>query len=223
MKNFFMILLLLFLPHVAFAYDAECKKIFDQKNENRVVDLKLYTIQPKLKYDNSRNKSSLTRMSDQHRHSKNVSVNGLTVAQFNSGLEGDFMVVDLQDGTACVLPKKVSAKIGYTQIKVYIASEYRPGSCEYASTIEHENEHVKANINTFNREIQNIKNKTSQFIQQKFPARVKANGSNKIALQIIQKEFVKYINGMERKRDMIHSKLDSPESYKYSISKCKNW
>ena len=56
--------------------------------------------------------------------------------------------------------KNITAKLGYSSIVVFIANEYKPGSCEYNAIIEHENEHVKANINVFNARLNNLKTKT---------------------------------------------------------------
>ena len=223
MLRLFLILLFLINPSLTLAFSQECKQIFDQKKVTSPVNLKLLSIQPKLSYDNSRNKASLTRMSDAHKHNHNVSVNGLTVAGFDSTIEGEFILIDLKNGYTCVLPREIKAELGYKTIKVFVASEYRPGSCEYAATIEHENEHVKINVNTFNSEIYDIQSKTTGFIQNNFPMKVPSKNSDRYALERTQQAFISYIRNMEQKRDAQHSQLDSLESYKYSLSKCNNW
>ena len=45
----------------------------------------------------------------------------------------------------CVYLSEVTAEFGYRDHDVFVASEFRPGSCEYKAILDHENQHVAIN------------------------------------------------------------------------------
>ena len=143
-------------------------------------------------------------MSHQHAHSHHVTVNGLTVAQYNSGTFGDFYILDLNDGSQCVMPK-YHCKAWHSSIVVFIANEYKPGSCEYNAIIEH-NEHVKANINVFNARLNNLKKKP-RLRKGTFPIKMRSSSPETQALNLIQAELVGNIKQIEKLRDRVHAKM----------------
>jgi hypothetical protein len=48
-------------------------------------------------------------------------------------------------GGYCVYLSEVNAEYGYRSHDVFVASEYRPGTCEYNAILDHENQHVAIN------------------------------------------------------------------------------
>ena len=152
-----------------------------------------------------------------------MSVNGLTKARFDATIDGDFIMIPLKNRHTCVLPREIRVVLGYKDIKMFVANEYRPGSCEYDAVLGHEKEHMKINLSTFKSELPAIKLKTNDFLQTDFPMKLPSKNSDTRALERIQQALITHIRNMERKRDEMHAQLDSPESYQYTHSKCNNW
>jgi hypothetical protein len=69
---------------------------------------------------------------------------GLTSSQIGFNVSGKTFAVPVQGGY-CVYLREVDARFGYRAMDVFIASEYRPNTCEYRAILDHENQHVAIN------------------------------------------------------------------------------
>lgn len=77
-------------------------------------------------------------------------VGGITVSDFSPQFLVTFSgVTDPITGKTCLAAEKVELSLNYNPI-VYIASEYRPGTCRYREIMLHEVRHVNTDIITFN-------------------------------------------------------------------------
>ncbi|MDY0008904.1 MAG: hypothetical protein RBS08_04290 [Bdellovibrionales bacterium] len=80
----------------------------------------------------------------------NYVIGGLTHGKIGTGYQIEMMAQPMPGrGTHCVSVKQITVTLDY-QPDVYIASEYRPGSCHYNVTMQHEVQHVNLELITLN-------------------------------------------------------------------------
>ena len=219
----FALLMSLLVSQPAQAGNGVCLDAFKRAKLPMLLDLDIKSIQPKLTYDYSKTRGELKRMSGKHSHFTNIFVNGLTIAEFQSSIAGQFTILDLNNGYSCVWPNKVIGEMGYNHMQVLIAKDFVVGSCEYNETLKHENEHVQINYRTFNKYLLLSKNKLNTFIKTQFPILVRSSNPDDAAISSINKQFYSIMKQMEMERDGLNNALDSPQNYDRIQKKCENW
>ena len=207
----------------AVAGSSICVDAFKRAKIPSQLSLKIESIKPKLTYDYSKTRTELKRMSDRHKHFSNIFVNGLTIAEFQSSISGEFTILDLKNGFSCVWPNKVVGEMGYNEMQVLIAKDFPIGSCEYNETLSHENEHVKINYNTFNKYLILSQNKLNSYIKSQFPMLVRSSNPDESAISSINKQFYSIMKQMEMERNGLNNILDSPQNYSRIQKRCENW
>ncbi|MFL2771488.1 MAG: hypothetical protein ACJZ9F_10800 [Rhodospirillaceae bacterium] len=70
---------------------------------------------------------------------------GITYAEIGMSFAASTRSLPLQGGGYCIYLDEVKATFGFDKFEVYIAQEYKKGSCEYRTILDHENEHVAIN------------------------------------------------------------------------------
>jgi hypothetical protein len=85
-----------------------------------------------------------------HSRNETFTVGGLTLSDFSPVYLVDFDVMTNPAlGIACLALKSVSITVKYAPT-IYVASEFKEGSCRFQSTLQHEARHVNTDIITFN-------------------------------------------------------------------------
>jgi hypothetical protein len=107
---------------------------------------------------------------------------------------------------------------------VYVAQEYKAGSCEYAVVLEHEREHVaiyQRVMKEYSRKIQQAVSRSAQHMPSVTAATAAAAGKQlQGQLSNAAKAVMKDMDlAMERE----HGRLDSPASYRATQARCRNW
>ena len=124
----------------------------------------------------------------------------------------------------CVYLAEISLVVKYPDTKVYIAREYRPGSCEYQAIYQHEAEHVRilnahqarflpsfrAYVRHLSREIRPRSSKNARKAQKKIMRKLKRS---------VKKE----IQRLERSLKSAHSAIDTAKNYAKVQKLCRNW
>lgn len=213
----------IFTSDIALASNSICNQAFRSANIPLAVDLSIESIKPNLTYDYSKTRGQLKSISPSHKHSHGVFVNGLTIAEFQSSVSGEFIILDLKNGYSCVWPSRILAEMGYTEMEVLVAKEFPAGSCEYNETIKHENEHVKINFNTFNKYLILTQNQLNSFIKSQFPILARSSNPDDAAISSVNKYFYSIMKQMEAERDGLNNALDSPQNYAAIQKRCKDW
>ena len=67
---------------------------------------------------------------------------GLTKTQLESQIEVSITYRQISKNRFCIGLSKVAARVGYRHFKVFVARKLKPGSCEYKTTMAHEQNHV---------------------------------------------------------------------------------
>lgn len=94
----------------------------------------------------------------------NYVIGGLTHGKINTTYSIQISGKPMPGGTYCVSVEQITVTLDY-QPDVYIASEYRPGSCQYNVTLQHEVQHVNLELITLNEFIPRIQAHIRQTVQ----------------------------------------------------------
>lgn len=143
-------------------------------------------------------------------------VGGLTQGKLTISRNMEFALQRLPGGNACLTVTRVQITVDYTP-DVFIAREYRPGTCRYNVTMEHEVQHVNIDIYTLNEFIPRIKYNVQQIVNGMPPQgpiaerdidRVKQRMADTAA-----QGAHTAIGAMDQARHARHQRIDTREEY----------
>ena len=114
--------------------------------------------------------------------------------------------------------------IGYDNIDVYVDRRYRPGSCEYAVILEHEQQHVQNFKNTLESYFPTIRERLEQEAHRIRPriSRSMDHGAGYFVSEI-RKRITPMIRKMQAEMDVSDRLIDTPESYRSIQARCDDW
>jgi hypothetical protein len=119
---------------------------------------------------------------------------------------------------------EIKVKLFFKSMLVNVASDYRPGSCEYTAIIDHENKHVaiyRRNMDIYSRQIKaELERAVARF------GVVTASSQQGVLDQYVKEAgriITPLMNELHDQAERDHARLDSPESYRYSQGLCKGW
>lgn len=138
----------------------------------------------------------------------------------------EYEAVQLHASLYCLQVKKIKAQF-YAEPTIYIANNFRRGSCEYNSVLKHEHEHVKilrrahkSYISKYRTHLRKIAQKIPYFPPVKI---TEMQGYKDIAARHIDNGLSEY---MAHIRDYVaerQQELDTPEEYRRVNERCKRW
>ncbi|MCC9620821.1 hypothetical protein LPB41_03870 [Thalassospira sp. MA62] len=144
-------------------------------------------------------------------------VTGLTEYEVNASFDMRLEPRDVGGGRYCLDPVRVSPKVDVVKHLVYIASELRPGSCEYNVVYAHEGEHVQINRGmeadlrvALDDMIADIRRTTERLSP--MPASEAARSINRL-LGEFGREFKRRLRDIDRNRRNAHKLIDTPAEY----------
>jgi hypothetical protein len=149
---------------------------------------------------------------------------GLTVADLSRSLQIGTEVRPSGQGRSCVYLRMVEATIGYGQIRVYVARDYRPGSCPDNVIVAHENRHVAVFRETLARYAPNLRQTIEGTARRQGPLVVgRGADAEAIFLDRLQQAIAPLLNRMIREMDRANAAIDSPTSYAGEQARCADW
>lgn len=126
----------------------------------------------------------------------------------------------------CFWVDKIHMMLSYPRPDMYVASEYRPGSCPFREVLNHEKDHVRTSrrvLRTYATRIRSALNSPSipSGIQ---PVIVDSPAQAKAEVKALMKRLVGPVyNAMIKELRREQSILDSPQNYRAINRLCKNW
>jgi hypothetical protein len=129
-------------------------------------------------------------------------------------------------GKKCFWVKGIDAVMVYRSMTIYVASEYKKGSCEYRQILKHEKQHVEnARLNLLRFEPRVRRALVSRAIPR--PSQPKQIGASKNAKVEMERLYAKLLKpvyvDMLKSLNASQSRMDSPASYARAHRKCSNW
>lgn len=170
------------------------------------------------------NTSGLTQMMNQkgsngRQHSMTL---GLTVGTFN--LTGQIQPYTLRKGNIyCHYVRSAKVYLQIPSLTVYVASNYRQGSCQFQTITNHENEHVRVN--------QSVVRKYAPIMQEalltatyRISPLASSNPQGGQALeQALQPAIASVLTAMYKERDHGNGIIDTEDAYRRTSQRCNHW
>lgn len=158
-------------------------------------------------------------------HGPDARVLGLTNTQLEFGWHVQFAATPLAEGY-CFWVARVDLSLRYPNPDIYVAREYRPGSCAYRAVLQHEEEHVAITrriVEHYGPRLESAL--TSLLIPTGLrPMVVDSADKAKDEMQALMKELVDPIyREMLTELKQAHGELDSPRSYREARERCPRW
>ncbi len=193
---------------------------------SKPVKLNFETKNIPTRYNNNLNVTSIHNVMRQRgqmisgTHSRTL---GLTSSQLGFALSGRTYANPVSGGY-CVYVESITAEFAYREMDVYIASEFRPSSCEYRVIMDHENQHVAINRNALREYAPLVRQELERqlsFLQPRFTANAQISSDRK--MEELHEKLDPLMDAMERKMSQQNSALDTDVNYAAISEMCKNW
>lgn len=146
---------------------------------------------------------------------------GVTVAKPVFTIDGDIETAPDEEG-GCARLAKVRASVGYASMDVYIGSDFKPGTCAFKATYDHEYQHVNINAYTIEEFA-----KTSRLALEKLASaevgRADAAASSETLLAPYRSVLEKAVAEFSQVQRSRNAALDKPQSYARTQAQCTDW
>lgn len=177
---------------------------------------------PPVRMNRNLNRSQLTQMSF---HGPEASVLGLTNTRFEMEAGGDYRHYPLDDGF-CFWVERIQVVLSYSNLDIYVASEYATHSCSYRAILAHEQEHAaiaRKHIKGYEERIRGALSALS-IPKASSPRRVASleaadRDARRTILRLLHPIYVAMRNTMAKAQAVI----DTPQSYRNVRKQCRNW
>lgn len=154
---------------------------------------------------------------------------GKTLGLANTGLDFGWRVEFAwrPEGAAfCFWVRRTELTIHQPSPDIYVAREYRRGSCPYRAVLAHERQHIRTSRDLINRYIPRLRwVLTSLRIPTgQRPVRVGSPEEAKSEVRALMKDLAEPLfHEMAKALRAAQAKIDSPASYKRLFKRCKRW
>ena len=130
------------------------------------------------------------------------------------------------DGHYCYWLQGIEVELLYKSLEVYVAREYKRGSCEYKAILRHEREHVaiaRRNLEKFKPKVRYAL--TSLLLPTPDrPIKLASAGASEAALEaLLEKVLDPVYQEMQEDLNKAQAAIDTPQSYARVRAQCSNW
>ena len=131
--------------------------------------------------------------------------------------------VKLPDGRICFWLTRIDALLGDPTMNVYVAAEYAPDTCEYKTILDHENTHVRFNLETLRDWMPTVKAALTEAARRKFPAIFPGPPTNEDLRYYLADNMQTVFDLMGDDLRQRNATIDTPENYRRTSALCHNW
>lgn len=193
--------------------------------QSRTVQVMLTRKEGPVTVDNTRSESQIRRLKSQDKSAAPLGNNwvttGLVITEPKYLIQVFVDSIQLGPGSYCARLARVDALIGYDKFDIFITRDFRPGTCNYQSTLDHELTHVavfKSGLNEYFPRMQRRLERTARNL-----GSIKS-GNPEAAAKRLNKRLRDTIdplfNEMNRTLDRRNALLDTPARYKQEYAHC---
>lgn len=158
-------------------------------------------------------------------HGADSRILGLMVPDLKIESGGHYEAVGQDDGF-CFWVTGIGVKLYYRSIDIYVAKEYKPGSCNYRVILQHEQDHVTAAHRNLNRFAPTVRGALTSLLIPKASAPVKV-ASPKAAEAEFQRLYKKLLEPVYQEMlvalQKAQGQIDSPGEYRRVHKLCRKW
>ncbi len=149
---------------------------------------------------------------------------GLTYAETLLSLGAATRAVPRQRSGYCVYLQEMEATFGFGRFDVYVGSEYPPGSCEYRTILDHENEHVaifRDLIREFGGRMRSAIERELRNLEPVFAPSIEVGTD--LAISRLQERLQPTIQAFEAESRRRNGRIDTQGNYLALQELCSNW
>ncbi len=149
----------------------------------------------------------------------------LGVTKIADQLRAAFQTIALPrpGGQYCVWLVRVDASLGNQVMDVYVASEYEPGTCEYEVIYNHENTHVRFNLETLRDWLPTIQASLTEAAKRRFPVIFPGKPTSEALTAYLLENVKSTFDLMNKDMARRNATIDTPENYRRENAKCRHW
>jgi len=186
-------------------------------------DLQFRVDVPKPVYRHDLGRAKISEMHRDVGAEAGVGTVGLTLNAFALRISTEGEWVDPPEGGSCFWPGRVEVVLSIPQMMVFLAAEYPEGSCQYNAILEHENEHVRTNLEVLERHGPKIEAAARRAVAGivPFPAAFRMTGRQ--MSEVLQKRINPAVDALDAERVKLNLALDTPENYERIAARCTGW
>jgi len=127
------------------------------------------------------------------------------------------------DGRICVWLAGIDAQLGDPVMNVFVAQEYAPDTCEYRVILDHENTHVRFNLETLRDWMPSIRASLTEAAKHKFPAIFQTPPTDDQLRHYLFDNMKSVFDLMSEDMRNRNATIDTPENYRREHAKCHDW
>ena len=148
---------------------------------------------------------------------------GVTYVETMFSLQGAVNIKPTGRGF-CVYLDRVDAAFGWDRMEVYVASEYKPGSCEYRTVLDHENQHVGINQAVLRETAPRVRAALEGILREQQPIYMNsADGGADRALTAIQNRMNGVLDNFQQAMATGNGGIDTASNYNAIGEMCSEW
>lgn len=148
---------------------------------------------------------------------------GITYAETTYSAEAHSSATTVRGGY-CVYLSALDLKFGWRRMQVYVASEFEPGSCEYRTVLDHENQHVAVNNGALREFAPRFRAEVEKALRTQQPVFTQnAQAGMETALASVERDMSGLMSQFQEIMAGRNAPLDSASNYGATASLCTNW
>lgn len=188
------------------------------------AQVRVETYEGKMRINNGHSSNQLAAKIGGHGASSRSSgwvTRGLTKTSLESQIEVGVQLRKIGKNRYCIGLQKVTAQVGYKEFRVYVARDLKPGSCEYRTTMGHEQAHVAIYKDQLRQFAPRFEQRLLRAASRLRPIISKSTKAGpKYFLQKLNSEFRQVFKQLNRETDSRQGRLDTPQNYRREQALC---
>lgn len=148
---------------------------------------------------------------------------GVTITSDQLSMQVRPLVSRQPGGRLCVWVADVAASMGDPELDVYVAANYPVGTCEYEVVREHENQHVEINRGVVRAWAPRVGAELRRVVASSFPMVLASTADVRRLPRMLMGRLQPLLDGMRAEMREKNGALDTPENYRRTAARCKNW
>jgi hypothetical protein len=191
------------------------------------ITLDFKTLNPKPIYNNRLNVQGIRNLFREHTdnvvgpHERAL---GITYAETQYTADANSRAESARGGGYCVYLTNVNIAFGFKRMSVYVASEFKPGTCEYRAILDHENQHVAVNTAVLREYAPRFRAEVERVLSQQQPVRTRdPQAGMDQALVAVGRRMSALLNEFQDTTARRNAPLDSSHNYGETGKLCQNW
>ncbi len=149
---------------------------------------------------------------------------GLTVSRYSLQMETHQQYVQADNGMSCMWIRQVDATLSVPDMTIFVAANYRQGTCQYNAVLEHEYEHVRLTRGLLPGAAKRLEGELRRQLSRINPIVSRnPNSGARVAQDAVQRAMAEFMKRLEVERNRANAAIDTAHSYRRVAARCPQW